>query len=79
MKLAEALLLRGDIQKKLASLRERIGRNCLVQEGNAPHENPSALFTQGLQEDAFSNKKNTKMPLRGKSKAVINYPTPNLP
>ena len=44
MKLAEALLLRGDIQKKLASLRERIDRNCLVQEGNAPHEDPSALL-----------------------------------
>jgi len=46
MKLAEALLLRGDVQKKLASLRERIGRNCLVQEGNAPHEDPNALLSE---------------------------------
>jgi hypothetical protein len=35
MKLAEALLLRGDTQKKLASLRERVGRNCIVQDGSA--------------------------------------------
>jgi hypothetical protein len=46
MKLAEALLLRGDTQKKLASLRERIGRNCLVQEGNTPHEEPNALLRE---------------------------------
>ena len=68
MKRAEALSLRGDIQKKLASLRERIGRNCLVQEGNAPHENPSALFTQGLQEDAFSNKKTRRSRSAAKAK-----------
>jgi len=46
MKLAEALLLRGDLQKKLASLRERIVRNGLVQEGNAPHEDPNALLLE---------------------------------
>ena len=33
MKIAEALLLRADMQKKLASLRERIGRNAVVQDG----------------------------------------------
>lgn len=44
MKLAEALLLRGDVQKKLASLRERIARNALLQEGSAPHEDPNALL-----------------------------------
>ena len=41
MKLAEALLLRGDMQKKLASLRERIGQNAVVQEGEQPHEDPN--------------------------------------
>ena len=46
MKLAEALLLRGDLQKKLASLRERIVRNGLVQEGNVPHEDPNALLLE---------------------------------
>jgi len=46
MKLAEALLLRGDLQKKTASLRERIIRNGLVQEGNEPHEDPNALLLE---------------------------------
>jgi len=46
MKLAEALLLRGDIQKKIASLRERVVRNGLVQEGSAPHEDPNALLLE---------------------------------
>jgi hypothetical protein len=46
MKLAEALLLRGDVQKKLASLRERIARNALLQEGSTPHEDPNALLQQ---------------------------------
>ncbi len=30
MKLADALLLRGDIQKKLASLRERVNSNVIL-------------------------------------------------
>lgn len=46
MKLAEALLLRGDMQKKLASLRERIQRNALVQDGDKPHEDPNALLRE---------------------------------
>jgi hypothetical protein len=46
MKLAEALLLRGDIQKKLASLRDRIVRNGLVQDGTVPHEDPNALLLE---------------------------------
>lgn len=48
MKLAEALLLRGDVQKKLASLRERISRNVLLQEGNSPHEDPNALLQEAM-------------------------------
>jgi hypothetical protein len=46
MKLAEALLLRGDIQKKLASLKDRIVRNTLVQEGNKPNEDPNLLLKE---------------------------------
>lgn len=46
MKLAEALLLRGDMQRKLAALRERIMRNVLVQEGNTPHEDPNKLIAE---------------------------------
>lgn len=32
MKLAEALLIRADMQKKLASLKSRIGENLKVQD-----------------------------------------------
>ena len=46
MKLAEALLLRADIQKKLESLRERITKNTVVQEGEKPSEDPKALLEQ---------------------------------
>jgi len=46
MKLAEALLLRADMQKKLASLRERIGQNAVVQDGDEPHEDPAKLINE---------------------------------
>lgn len=48
MKLAEALMLRGDMQKKLASLRERLAANAVVQEGDQVHEDP-----EGLMKEAF--------------------------
>jgi predicted nucleic acid-binding Zn-ribbon protein len=34
------------VQKKLASLRERIARNALLQEGSTPHEDPNALLEE---------------------------------
>lgn len=46
MKLAEALLLRADMKKKLASLRERIASNAVVQEKEKPHEDPSKLLKE---------------------------------
>ena len=46
MKLAQALLLRADIQKKLESVRDRIGKNAIVQEGEKPSEDPNALLDQ---------------------------------
>ena len=46
MKLAEALLLRADIQKKLESLRERINKNTVIQEGEKPSEDPNALLEE---------------------------------
>src|SRR5436190_19015899 len=46
MKLAEALLLRADIQKKIASLRDRIVANAVVQEGEKPNEDPNALLLE---------------------------------
>src|ERR1051326_1759232 len=48
VKLAEALLLRADMQKKLASLRERIVANAVVQEGDKPHEDPEKLLKEAL-------------------------------
>jgi len=46
MKLAEALLLRSDLQKKVASLRERIVANAVVQQGDKPHEDPNKLMKE---------------------------------
>ncbi len=48
MKLAEALLLRADVQKKLASLRERIVANAVVQDGEKPHEKPEELIKEAI-------------------------------
>ncbi len=48
MKLAEALVLRADTQKKLASLRERVGNNAVVQEGSKPHEDPNQLLKEAF-------------------------------
>ena len=44
MKLAEALLLRAEMQNKLASLRERLTNNVVVQSGEKPHEKPDDLL-----------------------------------
>lgn len=49
MKLAEALLLRSDLQTKLASLQQRINTNVMVQEGDQPSEDPTALLAEALQ------------------------------
>lgn len=46
MKLAEALLLRADIQKKLASLQARAQKYAFVQEGERPAEDPQALLRE---------------------------------
>lgn len=46
MKLAEALVLRADAQKRLAQLRIRLNTSALVQEGEQPPEDPQELLTQ---------------------------------
>ena len=46
MKLAEALLLRSDLQKKLLSLQQRIHKNVLVQDGDTPSEDPEQLIDE---------------------------------
>ena len=49
MKLAEALLIRSDMQKKLAQLKGRIRNNAKVQEGDTPSEDPNKLIVSASQ------------------------------
>ncbi len=49
MKLAEALLIRSDMQKKLAQLKNRIRSNVKVQDGDTPSEDPNALMIDASQ------------------------------
>lgn len=44
MKLAEGLILRADLQTRVQQLRERLVQSALVQEGDTPPEEPSALL-----------------------------------
>ena len=44
MKLAEALILRADMQKTIAQLRNRMEKNAKVQEGEAPSEDATELL-----------------------------------
>lgn len=46
MKLAEALSLRTDVQKRLEQLKTRLLRNATVQEGEIPAEDPNILLTE---------------------------------
>ena len=46
MKLAEALLLRSDYQKRIENLQQRIFYNLKVQENEKPLEEPNALMTE---------------------------------
>ncbi|MCI9194765.1 MAG: DIP1984 family protein [Angelakisella sp.] len=46
MKLAEALTLRGDLQKRAAQLHARLNNNAKVQEGESPAEDPRELLTE---------------------------------
>ncbi len=49
MKLAEALLIRSDMQKKLAQLKGRIRNNVKVQDGDTPSEDPNELMIDASQ------------------------------
>jgi len=46
MKLAEALILRADCQKRIARLKSRLLVNAKVQEGDAPAETPQELIAE---------------------------------
>ena len=46
MKIAEALILRADIQKRISQLKTRLNNNAKVQENEEPTENPKFLLTE---------------------------------
>ena len=46
MKLAEALILRADLQRRLAQLQRRLFANAKVQKGETPAEDPEALLAE---------------------------------
>ena len=46
MKLAEALQLRADLQKRMEQLASRLYDNATVQEGEAPAEAPASLWAE---------------------------------
>jgi len=48
MKLAEALHLRADLQKRIAQLGDRLNNNARVQEGDEPAEDPAVLLAELL-------------------------------
>ena len=46
MKLAEALIIRKDLQKRIQQLAQRIQNNVKVQEGDEPKEQPAELMKE---------------------------------
>ena len=46
MKLAQALIERADLQKRLAQLNQRMQQNAQYQEGETPSENPNDLLAE---------------------------------
>ncbi len=46
MKLAEALILRADLQKRIEQLRTRLNNNAKVQENDTPAEKPETLLSE---------------------------------
>ncbi|WP_251858237.1 DIP1984 family protein [Herbiconiux sp. L3-i23] len=48
MRLAEALMERGDLQKRIEQLRARIAANARYQEGEEPGEDAAALLLEAI-------------------------------
>ncbi|WP_313529315.1 DIP1984 family protein [Anaerotignum sp.] len=46
MKLAEALVIRSDLQNKISELETRLENNATVQDGEKPAEDPKELLSQ---------------------------------
>lgn len=49
MKLAEALLERAELHKRVESLRARVVANASYQEGETPNEDAAQLLTEGVE------------------------------
>ncbi|WP_438434932.1 DIP1984 family protein [Gorillibacterium sp. sgz500922] len=72
MKVAEALVLRADHQRKVAQLKQRLERVVKVQEGETPAEDPQVLLAE-LEQTLTEltglirkiNKTNTRTPFAG--------------
>ena len=56
MKLAEALILRADLQKRLEQVKMRLSNNVFMQEGDSPSEEPDYLLKEflNIQKDLVS-------------------------
>lgn len=46
MKLAEALILRADLQKRIEQIKNRLRNNIIIQEGEEPSEEPEDLVQE---------------------------------
>ena len=46
MKIAEALALRSDLQKRLEQMKQRLVKNARIQEGDTPEEDPAELQSE---------------------------------
>jgi hypothetical protein len=46
MKIAEALAVRSDLQKRVEQLKQRLVKNARIQEGDAPEEDPVELQSE---------------------------------
>jgi hypothetical protein len=46
MKIAEALALRADLQKRIEQLKQRLVKNARIQEGDAPEEDSAELQSE---------------------------------
>jgi len=46
MRIAEALVMRADCQRKVAQIKQRLGRVIKVQEGEKPSESPTELLDE---------------------------------
>ena len=61
MKLAEALLERAEISKRISDLQSRLHDNAVYQEGDQPQEDPQALFDELLKTYDLQNDWNRRI------------------